>query len=65
MVWLIKIFYGLSNAVLVTITVMTLIAQFLFSAIRASEVEMAEQRMEKLSQLSLAELGQEKIDANL
>jgi hypothetical protein len=41
-----------------------LLIQFMYSAMRAGEVEFANQRMERLSQLSFQQLGEERILAN-
>ncbi len=60
MYWFIKIFYGVSNATLVALTLLVVLAQFSYSAITAGRIAVAEQRMEKLSQLSMAELGEER-----
>ena len=55
---LIKIFFGLSNTTLATMLFVILLIQFLYSAMRAAEIEYAQQRMEKLTQLSFQQLGE-------
>jgi len=61
MYWFIKIFYGVSNATLVTLTLLVVLAQFSYSAITAGRIAVPEQRIEKLTMLSLAELGEVRV----
>lgn len=58
LIWLNKV----SIVIPITLTFMMLFLHFLNGAIEAGKVEMATQRMERLSQLSFAELGREKIN---
>lgn len=47
----------------ITLTFVMLFLHFMNGAIEAGKVDMANQRMEKLSQLSLAQLGEVRVSA--
>jgi hypothetical protein len=58
LIWLNKV----SIVIPITLTLMMLFLHFINGAIEAGKVEMAKQEMERLSQLSLAELGQIRVN---
>jgi len=52
----------ISIAIPVALTFTMLLLHFMTGAIKVGKVEMAEKRMERLSQLSLAELGKVRVE---